>query len=102
MTIFLGFVISALLLIFQYFLSESSCWQLGGIIPLFVFILFLWCFFFRTPKLSLQSIIPLSILFILLLWDWSDGRKRFKKRKNEKIKNELKKMNAQDLDDQNF
>jgi uncharacterized membrane protein (GlpM family) len=99
MSIFLGFLISAVIIIFQHILSESKNWLLGGIIPLLVVLFALWCFFIRTPRLGVESIMPFSILFVLLSCDWVDGRRRFKKKKKEDMENELKKMKAHDLSD---
>lgn len=99
MSIFLGFLISAVILIFQHILSESKNWLLGGIIPLLVVLFALWCFFIRTPRLGVEAIMPFSILFFLLLGDWVDGRSRFKKKKKEDMEHELKKMQVHDLSD---
>lgn len=99
MSIFLGFLISAVILIFQHILSESKNWLLGGIIPLLVVLFALWCFFIRTPRLGVEAIMPFSALFFLLLGDWVDGRSRFKKKKTEDMEHELKKMQVHDLSD---
>ncbi|HII93630.1 MAG TPA: hypothetical protein HA262_16135 [Methanosarcina sp.] len=99
MSIFLGFLISVVIIIFQHILSESKNWLLGGIIPLLVVLFALWCFFIRTPRLGVEAIMPFSILFVLLSCYWVDGRERFKKKKKEYLENELKKIQVHDLDD---
>lgn len=97
MSYILGFLISAVVILFQHFLSESRYRLLGGIIPLFVILSALWCFFLRTPRLGMDSLLAFALLFALLVWDWADGRKRFHKKEKEETEAELKKMRAHDI-----
>lgn len=96
---FTSFLIGAVILLSQYFLSRSKHKLLGGIIPLLVTLFASWCFFIRTPRLGTNCILPFCILVILLLSEWIDGIKSFEKNKKEEITTELKKMKAHDLND---
>ena len=93
------FLIPLVVILGQHFLSEARHWFLGGILPTGTVLFTVWCFFFRTPRLGLNTLWAFAVLLLLLLWDWADGRRRFNQKKKAETEAELKKMRAHDLDE---
>ncbi len=92
-TIIIGFVIAAVMLIAEQLLSKQKNWLLGGIIPLLSVIFTFVVFYFLKLTPSLRNIFPFFILISIQLCEWEEGRKKYKQQKEI----ELKKMRSKDL-----
>lgn len=93
MSILLNFfstlIITIIIVCMQKYLSTKKAWQLGAIVPLISIIVFAYIYFVSSIQIA-EFLVPCTIILILELVIWIDGRHQYRKE-------ELNKMKVKDL-----